>query len=43
MVGASRKAVNGWLRDLERDGRVRCGYGRIEVLDRPALERMLRG
>lgn len=41
MVGVTRKAVNGWLRDLEMRGLVRLGYGRIEVGDRAALERML--
>lgn len=41
MVGVTRKAVNGWLRGLEEEGLVRLGYGRIEVKDRRALERML--
>lgn len=41
MVGATRKAVNGWLGELERGGKVRRGYGSVEVLDRAALERML--
>lgn len=41
MVGVSRKAVNGWLRDLEGQGLVRLGYGRIEVRDRAGLERMI--
>lgn len=41
MVGVSRKAVNGWLRELERRGFVALGYGRIDVRDRTGLERML--
>lgn len=41
MVGVTRKAVNGWLRALEDEGLVSLGYGRIEVKDRRALERML--
>lgn len=41
MVGVSRKAVNGWLSSLEARGLVARGYGRIEVRDRPGLERML--
>ena len=41
MVGVTRKAVNGWLRELEADGYVALGYGRIEVRDRAGLERML--
>jgi CRP/FNR family transcriptional regulator len=41
MVGVSRKAVNGWLGDLEARGLVVRGYGRIEVRDRVGLERML--
>ena len=41
MVGVTRKAVNGWLGELERRGLVALGYGRIEVRDRAGLERML--
>lgn len=41
MVGVTRKAVNGWLRELEGRGLVALGYGRIEVRDRSGLERML--
>jgi CRP/FNR family transcriptional regulator, cyclic AMP receptor protein len=41
MVGVTRKAVNGWLRELEEGGFVALGYGRIEVRDRLGLERML--
>lgn len=41
MVGVTRKAVNGWLRELEEGGLVALGYGRIEVRDRAGLERML--
>jgi CRP/FNR family cyclic AMP-dependent transcriptional regulator len=41
MVGVSRKAVNGWLGDLEARGLVVRGYGRIVVRDPVGLERML--
>jgi len=41
MIGVTRKAVNGWLGALEGRGLVRVGYGRIAVLDRVGLERML--
>lgn len=41
MIGVTRKAVNGWLGELERRGLVRRGYGRIEVRDRAGLERLL--
>lgn len=41
MVGVTRKAVNGWLGELEAGGFVALGYGRIEVRDRLGLERML--
>ncbi len=43
MVGASRKAVNGWLKALEARGLVALGYGRIELLNRAGLERLLAG
>jgi len=43
MIGVTRKAVNGWLGALEAEGRLRVGYGEVEVLDRPGLERMLAG
>lgn len=39
MLGFSRKAVNGWLGELETAGAIRLGYGRIEILSRRALER----
>ncbi|HYE45925.1 MAG TPA: Crp/Fnr family transcriptional regulator [Caulobacter sp.] len=39
LMGFSRKAVNGWLGELEAAGAVRLGYGRIEILSRRALER----
>jgi CRP-like cAMP-binding protein len=42
MIGVSRKAVNGWLGELDQAGRIARGYGQIEVIDRPGLERMLR-
>lgn len=41
MIGVTRKAVNGWLGELEAKGLVRVGYGRVEVLDARGLERML--
>jgi CRP-like cAMP-binding protein len=41
IVGASRGAVNGWLRELEAGGRIALGYGFIEVLDPAALRRFL--
>ena len=39
LLGFSRKAVNGWLGELEAAGAVRLGYGRIEIVSRRALER----
>lgn len=41
MIGVTRKAVNGWLAELEAKGLVARGYGRIAVLDRAGLERLL--
>lgn len=41
MIGVTRKAVNGWLGELEARGLVERGYGRIAVRDARALERML--
>lgn len=41
MIGVTRKAVNGWLGELEAAGLVRRGYGVIGVLDAGRLERML--
>ncbi|MBP7704832.1 MAG: Crp/Fnr family transcriptional regulator [Caulobacter sp.] len=41
MIGVTRKAVNGWLGELEGQGRVARGYGVIAVLDRGGLERIL--
>mgnify|MGYP006271902833 CR=1 FL=1 len=38
LVGATRNAVIRALRDLEEDGLLRRGYGRIEILDRAGLE-----
>ncbi len=43
MIGVTRKAVNGWLGELEAAGFVRRGYGVIRVLDAGRLERMLEG
>lgn len=42
MAGATRSTVNEILRELERQGMVRIGRGRLEVLDRPALARRVR-
>lgn len=39
MAGATRSTVNEILRELERQGTVRIGRGRLEVLDRAALAR----
>ena len=41
MIGVTRKAVNGWLGELEAAGLVRRGYGVVAVLDAARLERML--
>lgn len=41
MLGFSRKAVNGWLGELEAMGAVRLGYGRIEIVSRRILERVM--
>lgn len=43
MIGVTRKAVNGWLGELEGAGLVGRGYGVIRVLDVGKLERMLVG
>ena len=42
MAGATRSTVNEILRELERQGTVRIGRGRLEVLDGPALARRVR-
>ena len=41
MSGTTRPTVNEVLRDLDRQGAVRLGRGRIEVLDAPGLRRRL--
>ncbi len=41
MLGFSRKAVNGWLGELEAMGAVKLGYGRIEIVSRRLLERVM--
>lgn len=41
MIGVTRKAVNGWLGELEAAGLVRRGYGVIAVVDVARLERLL--
>lgn len=43
MIGVTRKAVNGWLGELETRGLVARGYGSVKVLDRGGLERLLQG
>ena len=43
MIGVTRKAVNGWLGELETAGLVARGYGVIRVLDPGRLERTLEG
>jgi CRP/FNR family cyclic AMP-dependent transcriptional regulator len=43
LAGATRPTVNAALRALERDGVVRLGRGRIELLDLPALRRRCTG
>lgn len=40
MLGLSRKTVNGYLAEFERQNLVRRGYGCLEVLDRPGLRRV---
>jgi CRP-like cAMP-binding protein len=39
LVGVSRQTVAPLLRNLQIRGIIRLGYGYVEVLDRPALER----
>lgn len=41
MLGFSRKAVNGWLGELEAAGAVRLGYGRVGIVSRRLLERAM--
>ena len=41
MSGTTRPTVNEVLQDLDRQGVVRIGRGRIEVLNRGVLERRL--
>jgi CRP-like cAMP-binding protein len=42
MIGVSRKAVNGWLGELEAAGLVTRGYGALTIDDRAGLARRLR-
>jgi CRP-like cAMP-binding protein len=37
LLGATRSAVNRVLRELERDGLVSLGYGRIDIIDAERL------
>jgi len=37
MLGASRAPVNQVLKELEREGAVRVGYGRVEIIDEDHL------
>ena len=39
LAGATRPTVNAALRQLERDGIIRLGRGRVELLDLPGLRR----
>ncbi|WP_296597681.1 Crp/Fnr family transcriptional regulator [Phenylobacterium sp.] len=41
MVGLTRKTVNAHLGDFERAGLIRRAYGRIVLLDRPGLRRLV--
>jgi CRP/FNR family cyclic AMP-dependent transcriptional regulator len=41
MIGVTRKAVNGWLGELEAAGLIARGYGVIRVLEPARMERML--
>lgn len=38
LLGATRSAVNRILRELERSGILRLGYGRVEIVDRELLQ-----
>ncbi len=40
MLGLTRKTVNGYLSEFERQGLIRRGYGEIELLDLPRLRRV---
>jgi CRP-like cAMP-binding protein len=40
MVGLTRKTVNAFLADFQREGLVRLDYGQIRVLDPRRLERV---
>src|SRR5690242_9868008 len=42
IVGTTRPTINRLLRDAERDGLLRMSRGRIDVIDRAALERRCR-
>ncbi|HEY7134168.1 MAG TPA: Crp/Fnr family transcriptional regulator [Acidimicrobiia bacterium] len=42
IVGTTRPTINRLLRDAERDGLLRMSRGRIDVIDRAALERRSR-
>lgn len=43
MVGLTRKTVNGYLADFQRQGLVRLDYGRLFVIDPRRLERVAEG
>jgi len=40
MLGVRRPSVTDLLQALQKKGLINCGRGRIEILDRPGLERM---
>lgn len=42
MLGASRAPVNQVLRELERQGVVKLGYGHVDIVDEDALTRIAR-
>ncbi|HEX3408588.1 MAG TPA: Crp/Fnr family transcriptional regulator, partial [Caulobacteraceae bacterium] len=42
LIGVSRKAVNGWLGELQAAGLVTRGYAKLRVDDRAGLARLLR-
>jgi CRP-like cAMP-binding protein len=43
MIGVTRKTVNHHLSKLERDGLLKLGYGRIELLDLERLRAVANG
>lgn len=43
LTGMSRASVNKCLAEIEAEGLIKRGYGKIEVLDHAAVERMYKG